>query len=79
MKVALIDHGAGNVASVERALQKLGAEPLRANTPECLATAETLWERLLEMEHQCRFGGLAYPEGMCSFPFTHGPRLFPWR
>lgn len=42
MKVALIDYGAGNVASVERALQKLGAEPLRANTPECLATAETL-------------------------------------
>jgi imidazole glycerol phosphate synthase glutamine amidotransferase subunit len=39
MKVALIDYGAGNVASVERALQRLGAESTRASTPQCLAAA----------------------------------------
>jgi len=42
VKIALIDHGAGNVTSVERALQRLGAESQRANTAECLRTAETL-------------------------------------
>ena len=40
MKVALIDYGAGNVASVERALQRLGAESTRASTPERLADAD---------------------------------------
>lgn len=33
MNVALIDYSAGNVPSVERALQKLGAQPMRASTP----------------------------------------------
>jgi glutamine amidotransferase/cyclase len=42
VKVTLIDHGAGNVTSVQRALQRLGAESQRANTAECLRTAETL-------------------------------------
>lgn len=42
MKVTLIDYGAGNVASVERALQKLGAESARATTTECLRNAEAL-------------------------------------
>lgn len=42
MKVALIDYGAGNVASVERALQKLGTESVRASTADCLGTAEAL-------------------------------------
>lgn len=37
MKVALIDHGAGNVASVERALQRLGAASTRVTTPASLA------------------------------------------
>ncbi len=32
MNVTLIDYGAGNVPSVERALQKLGAQPVRATS-----------------------------------------------
>jgi imidazole glycerol phosphate synthase glutamine amidotransferase subunit len=40
MKVALIDYGAGNVVSVELALQRLGAESTRASTPQCLADAD---------------------------------------
>lgn len=42
MKVTLLDYGAGNVASVERALQRLGAESQRATTPECVANADAL-------------------------------------
>jgi len=42
MKITLLDYGAGNVASVERALQRLGAESQRATTPECVAKAEAL-------------------------------------
>ena len=42
MKVALIDYGAGNVASVERALQRLGVESVSANTPKCMAEASAL-------------------------------------
>ena len=42
MKITLLDYGAGNVASVERALQRLGAESQRAVTPECVANAEAL-------------------------------------
>ncbi len=42
MKIALLDYGAGNVASVERALQRLGAESQRAATPGCIANAEAL-------------------------------------
>lgn len=42
MKVALIDYGAGNVASVERALQRLGVESVTASTPKCMAEASTL-------------------------------------
>jgi imidazole glycerol phosphate synthase glutamine amidotransferase subunit len=42
MKVTLVDHGAGNVASVERALQRLGVEFLRAESPEAIAKAEAL-------------------------------------
>jgi imidazole glycerol phosphate synthase glutamine amidotransferase subunit len=40
--VTLIDYGAGNATSVERALQKLGAESVRANTPEQIEQATTL-------------------------------------
>lgn len=42
MKVTLIDYGAGNVASVERALHRLGADSCRAATPQCIERAEAL-------------------------------------
>jgi imidazole glycerol phosphate synthase glutamine amidotransferase subunit len=42
MKIILLDYGAGNVASVERALQRLGAESQRATAPECIASAQAL-------------------------------------
>ena len=42
MKVTLIDYGAGNVTSVERALQRLGAASQRSSSPECIAKAEAL-------------------------------------
>jgi imidazole glycerol phosphate synthase glutamine amidotransferase subunit len=42
MKVSLIDYGAGNVASVERALQRLGTSSERINAPECLAKATAI-------------------------------------
>jgi imidazole glycerol phosphate synthase glutamine amidotransferase subunit len=42
VKLTLVDYGVGNVASVERALQRLGAESLRAGTPECIEKAEAL-------------------------------------
>lgn len=42
MKITLLDYGAGNVPSVERALHRLGAESRRAATPECISTAEAL-------------------------------------
>jgi imidazole glycerol phosphate synthase glutamine amidotransferase subunit len=42
MNVMLIDYGAGNVASVERALDRLGARSQRSRSPECIAKAEAL-------------------------------------
>jgi imidazole glycerol phosphate synthase glutamine amidotransferase subunit len=42
MKVTILDYGAGNVPSVERALQRLGAESLRASSPECISNAEAV-------------------------------------
>jgi imidazole glycerol phosphate synthase glutamine amidotransferase subunit len=42
MKVTLIDYGVGNVTSVERALQRLGAASCRSISPECIAKAEAL-------------------------------------
>ena len=42
MTVTLIDYGAGNVPSVERALHRLGAQTCRATTAECMARAEAL-------------------------------------
>jgi len=42
MKITLLDYGACNVASVERALQRLGAESQRAAAPECIANAEAI-------------------------------------
>lgn len=42
MKVTIIDYGAGNVPSVERALQRLGAEAERTNSPDTIGKAEAL-------------------------------------
>jgi imidazole glycerol phosphate synthase glutamine amidotransferase subunit len=42
MNVAIVDYGAGNVPSVERALKKLGATPERVSTPDTLAAAEAI-------------------------------------
>ena len=42
MNVTLIDYGAGNVPSVERALQRLGAQSQRASSPECILNAQSL-------------------------------------
>jgi imidazole glycerol phosphate synthase glutamine amidotransferase subunit len=42
VNVTLIDYGAGNATSVERALHKLGAPATRANTPEAINNAEVL-------------------------------------
>jgi len=42
MKVTILDYGAGNLPSVERALQRLGAESERTSSPERISKAETL-------------------------------------
>jgi imidazole glycerol phosphate synthase glutamine amidotransferase subunit len=42
MKVTIVDYGAGNVPSVERALQRLGADSERTNSPENISKAEAL-------------------------------------
>jgi imidazole glycerol phosphate synthase glutamine amidotransferase subunit len=42
MKVTLIDNGAGNLPSVERALLRLGVQTERANTVEALAAASVV-------------------------------------
>jgi glutamine amidotransferase len=42
MNVTIIDYGAGNVPSVERALQRLGADSERTNSPERISNAEAL-------------------------------------
>ena len=42
MKIAIVDYGAGNLPSVERALRKLGAETERAVEPRQLETARAI-------------------------------------
>ena len=42
MRVAIVDYGAGNVPSIERALQRLGADSQRTTSPECISNAEAL-------------------------------------
>jgi imidazole glycerol phosphate synthase glutamine amidotransferase subunit len=42
MIITLLDHGAGNVTSVERALQRLGANSQRANSAEAIANAKAI-------------------------------------
>lgn len=39
MKITLLDYGAGNATSVARALQRLGANAQRSNSPGCMANA----------------------------------------
>jgi imidazole glycerol-phosphate synthase subunit HisH len=42
INIAIIDYGAGNVASVERALHLLGASPARVSIPDAIASAGAL-------------------------------------
>jgi imidazole glycerol phosphate synthase glutamine amidotransferase subunit len=42
MNIALVEYGAGNLPSVERALARLGLESRRACTPEALASCDAL-------------------------------------
>jgi imidazole glycerol phosphate synthase glutamine amidotransferase subunit len=42
MRVTLIDYGAGNATSVERAFHRLGVESIRTSAPECITDAEAL-------------------------------------
>jgi len=42
VNVTLLDYGAGNVTSVERALRRLGAHVCTTNQPEAIAAAERL-------------------------------------
>jgi imidazole glycerol phosphate synthase glutamine amidotransferase subunit len=42
MKISIIDYGAGNLPSVERALQSLGAETERATSREQVASAHAI-------------------------------------
>jgi imidazole glycerol phosphate synthase glutamine amidotransferase subunit len=42
MKVTIVDYGAGNVPSVERALQRLGADSERTNSPKRISKAQVL-------------------------------------
>jgi imidazole glycerol phosphate synthase glutamine amidotransferase subunit len=42
VNVTILDYGAGNVTSVERALRKLGATPSRTNRPEEIASADRI-------------------------------------
>jgi imidazole glycerol phosphate synthase glutamine amidotransferase subunit len=42
MNIALVEYGAGNLPSVERALTRLGVESRRASTPEALSACDAL-------------------------------------
>jgi len=42
LRVTIVDYGAGNVPSIERALQRLGADSQRTTSPECISNAEVL-------------------------------------
>ena len=42
MNIALVEYGAGNLPSVERALTRLGVESRRASTLEGLASCDAL-------------------------------------
>jgi imidazole glycerol-phosphate synthase subunit HisH len=42
MNITIVDYGAGNVPSVERALQRIGADSQRTSSPECISKAAAL-------------------------------------
>ena len=42
MKVTLLDYGAGNLPSVERAFERLGVATERATTPESISRASAI-------------------------------------
>jgi len=42
MKITIVDYGAGNVPSVERALLRLGADSQRTTSPESISQAQAL-------------------------------------
>ena len=42
MIVTLVDYGAGNLASVERALERLGATSRRSDSPESIERADAI-------------------------------------
>jgi imidazole glycerol phosphate synthase glutamine amidotransferase subunit len=42
MKIALVEYGAGNLPSVERALARLGADTFRSSAPETLSDADAI-------------------------------------
>ena len=42
MNIALVEYGAGNLPSVERALARLGLGSRRASTPEAIASCDAL-------------------------------------
>ena len=42
MRVTIVDYGAGNVPSIERALQRLGADSQRTTSPERISNAGAL-------------------------------------
>jgi imidazole glycerol phosphate synthase glutamine amidotransferase subunit len=42
LRVTIVDYGAGNVPSIERALQRLGADSQRATSPGCISNAGAL-------------------------------------
>jgi glutamine amidotransferase len=42
LRVTIVDYGAGNLPSIERALQRLGADSQRTASPECISNAEAL-------------------------------------
>ncbi len=42
MRVTVVDYGAGNVPSVERALQRLGADSKPTDSIECISNSEAL-------------------------------------
>jgi imidazole glycerol phosphate synthase glutamine amidotransferase subunit len=42
VNITLLDYGAGNVASVERALQRFGVTPVRATTPQGISNAQAI-------------------------------------
>ena len=78
MKVAIVDYGAGNLPSVERALQKLGAETERAVRPEQIACAQSRGSSRRRTLLRFRRGA---PRAQSHRVAANGPRFrrsYPW-